>query len=439
METKAIISLSEQFEKFAYEELGATLELGVLLCSLRGYMNLGNHPLTEVERDEVLSRNFHCEMSITRETLWRTLQALAGLAESGHAARPEHAESSSVQSRIERPMGKASDEANGTDDLAAGLRESARVCGLLLEKSHLDFGVWASLSEHLDERIAKSETATRIMAKARSALAGELDAHTFAATAQLAVEDLREDVIKILTGLKRQLGFLHFVERSLKFEGHLKYLIPVFALVHEETLCLLEFIEERTLRIGGADRETAEMLDGTAYALRMELRKAFEHELSGLCVQRQPSHVVARIESANGLLRNSFQQSVVALVQTFDPSVRGEMLFPSFQTRLEQSLKLRGDLWELIRFVRENSKGATLEMRQDILAPFHSFRDGSLLYLMYKDCEPFEKLTDELESAQSVSKLIDVLHRFDAFLETLIGQVNMRAALSGHPFNPKSL
>lgn len=439
METKAIISLSEQFEKFAYEELGATLELGVLLCSLRGYMNLGNHPLTEVERDEILSRNFHCEMSITRETLWRTLQALAGLAESGHAARPEHAESSSVQSRIERPMGKASDEANGTDDLAAGLRESARVCGLLLEKSHLDFGVWASLSEHLDERIAKSETATRIMAKARSALAGELDAHTFAATAQLAVEDLREDVIKILTGLKRQLGFLHFVERSLKFEGHLKYLIPVFALVHEETLCLLEFIEERTLRIGGADRETAEMLDGTAYALRMELRKAFEHELSGLCVQRQPSHVVARIESANGLLRNSFQQSVVALVQTFDPSVRGEMLFPSFQTRLEQSLKLRGDLWELIRFVRENSKGATLEMRQDILAPFHSFRDGSLLYLMYKDCEPFEKLTDELESAQSVSKLIDVLHRFDAFLETLIGQVNMRAALSGHPFNPKSL
>lgn len=431
--------MSEQFEKFAYEELGATLELGVLLCSLRGYMNLGNHPLTEVERDEVLSRNFHCEMSITRETLWRTLQALAGLAESGHAARPEHAESSSVQSRIERPMGKASDEANGTDDLAAGLRESARVCGLLLEKSHLDFGVWASLSEHLDERIAKSETATRIMAKARSALAGELDAHTFAATAQLAVEDLREDVIKILTGLKRQLGFLHFVERSLKFEGHLKYLIPVFALVHEETLCLLEFIEERTLRIGGADRETAEMLDGTAYALRMELRKAFEHELSGLCVQRQPSHVVARIESANGLLRNSFQQSVVALVQTFDPSVRGEMLFPSFQTRLEQSLKLRGDLWELIRFVRENSKGATLEMRQDILAPFHSFRDGSLLYLMYKDCEPFEKLTDELESAQSVSKLIDVLHRFDAFLETLIGQVNMRAALSGHPFNPKSL
>lgn len=434
-----ITDLSDQFEKFTYEELGASLELGVLLCSLRGYMNLVNHPLTEMERDEILSRNFHCEISITRETLWRTLRAMAGLSESQPTKRAANSQIGTNESQDVQRAGESINHTNGADELADGVRESARVCGLLLEKSHIDFDVWASFSQHLDERIAKSETATRIMSKTRSALAGELDEGVFAATAQLAIDDLREDTMRILSELKRQLGFLHFVERSIKTDGHLKYLLPVFALVHEESLSLLEFIEERTLRIGGVDRETAETLDGTAYALRMELRKAFEHELSGLCDQRQPSHVVARIESANGLLRNSFQQSVVALVQTFDPSIRGEMLFPSFQTRLEQSLNLRGDLWELIRFVRERSKGASLESRSDILAPFNAFREGSLLHLMYKDCEPFEKLMEELEMARSASELTDVLHRFDAFLETLIGQVNMRAVLSDHPFNPETL
>jgi hypothetical protein len=31
-----------------------------------------------------------------------------------------------------------------------------------------------------------------------------------------------------------------------------------------------------------------------------------------------------------------------------------------------------------------------------------------------------------------------VLHRFSAYLETLFGQVNMRAVLAAHPFAPPS-
>lgn len=419
--------------------MGMPLDLGVLLCSLRSYMNLSNHALTEIERNQILSRNFHCETSITRETLWRTLHALAGDSGSNVSARtgatgdgPEAI--TSRQTSVES-IGNAR---GGLDELAESLRESARVCGLLLEKSELDFGVWTSLSQHLEDRLVKSEAATRIIAKTRSALAIDPDLRLFIATAQLANEDLREDLLKILSGLKRQLGFLHFVGRSLKTESQQKYLISVFALVHEEALSLLEFIEERTLRIGGVEREIAETIDGTAYALRMDLRKAFEHELSGLCGYRQPAQVVARIESAGGLLRNSYQQSVVALVRTFDSSVRGERLFPSFQTRLEQSLILRSDLWKLIRFVRENSQKANIETRSEIIAHFNAFREGSLLYLMYKDCEPFEKLLDDLDSAQRGRELADVLHRFEAFLETLIGQVNMRAVLSEHPFNPEA-
>ena len=54
---------------------------------------------------------------------------------------------------------------------------------------------------------------------------------------------------------------------------------------------------------------------------------------------------------------------------------------------------------------------------------------------MYKDCEPLERFTEEVEAARSPAELSQTLHRFVAFLETLFGQVNMRAVLSEHPFD----
>jgi hypothetical protein len=51
----------------------------------------------------------------------------------------------------------------------------------------------------------------------------------------------------------------------------------------------------------------------------------------------------------------------------------------------------------------------------------------------------FERFVEDVESALSESELQTVLHRFEAFLETLFGQVNIRAVLSGHPFEPKAL
>ena len=63
------------------------------------------------------------------------------------------------------------------------------------------------------------------------------------------------------------------------------------------------------------------------------------------------SPIYAKVENSHGLLRDAFQQSVVALAQVFDPDLKGDKVFPQFQTKLEQSLAILLHLAE--RYGRE--------------------------------------------------------------------------------------
>jgi hypothetical protein len=58
---------------------------------------------------------------------------------------------------------------------------------------------------------------------------------------------------------------------------------------------------------------------------------------------------------------------------------------------------------------------------------------------MFKDCEPTERFIEEIVQTRRLQSITHVLHRFGAYLETLLGQVNMRGVLANHPFEyPKN-
>ncbi len=65
----------------------------------------------------------------------------------------------------------------------------------------------------------------------------------------------------------------------------------------------------------------------------------------------------------------------------------------------------------------------------------NDFVKGSMRFLMYKDCETVERFVEEILIAQSKNDLVPILHRFGAYIETLLGQVNMRVVLANHPFD----
>ena len=101
---------------------------------------------------------------------------------------------------------------------------------------------------------------------------------------------------------------------------------------------------------------------------------------------------------------------------------------------MDQSLELRGDLFTLLQLVRQAEKERDLYPIARLIERLSAFHSGSLRYLMFKDWEACERFIEEVGAARGAVELSPVLNRFSAYLETLLGQVNMRAVLIDHPF-----
>lgn len=413
-------------------------ELAVWLRALQSFFNAANLPFTEAERSTLGERSFKCETGVARDALVRCLHLLTSLARgdslaalAGEAGVPDEGRAG------EGALGLVSAK-ESLVDLSDVFKDACRLCDALLESTSVGFAAWSSLGSILERELRRSEAAALIQAAGQAARAAELQERLVALAHGLAQDDLGEDVLEIFHAFSRLLALLRFVELSLKSDAQLKRLLPIFTLVHEETRGLLDFIEGRALHVEGLGSGAGEVLDGTAYAVRMEMRKAFEHELTGLCSVRQPPQVFAKVENAAGLLRDCYQQSVLALAQTLDPALDGGALFGSFKTKLDQSLELRRELWGLVRLVRRASAEGGSPPATQVLEALGAFGEGGQRYLMYKDWEVLERFAEEIESARGAGELSRTLHRFEAYLETLFGQVNMRAVLSPHPFDPNA-
>jgi hypothetical protein len=422
------------------EALPPAQELAVWLRALRSFFNEANHPMTDVERAALGERSFKCETGIVRDTLVRSLQLLSTLARNG--GPPGLGEVSGAAPLQEAPPAAATLGLVGAKeslgDLGEVFKDVCRLSDALLESNSVGFAAWSSLGSVLERELGRSEAAGLILAAGHTAAAAELQEQLIGLAHGLTPEDLGEDLLEIFHAFSRLLVLLRFVEVLLKGDTQLKRLLPVFTLVHEETRALLDFIEGRALRVEGVARGASEILDGTAYAVRMELRKAFEHELTGLCSVRQPPQLFAKVENATGLLRDCYQQSVVALAQSFEPGLDGGTLFRSFTTKLEQSLELRRELWKLVMLVARASADGHEPPARQVLEALDAFGEGSQRYLMYKDWDALERFAEEIDSARDAGELSRTLHRFEAYIETLFGQVSMRAVLADRPFDPKS-
>ena len=96
---------------------------------------------------------------------------------------------------------------------------------------------------------------------------------------------------------------------------------------------------------------------------------------------------------------------------------------------------IRTEIWKLLVYVRQFIESGTKEGVAPLIERIALFRDGSLKFLMYKDWDSYEQFLEEIIVARTIDEVNEVPHRFAVFLETLLGQVNMRAVLADHPFD----
>lgn len=413
-----------------------TNELGMWLCSLQSYFNTRNHPLDETERAAILSRDFRPETRIAQIVLLRSARLVHSLLQGETNATSAETEITKASSFVTHSLLFETEEQDASlVRLNALLGDAWAVGQALSGAGAVGFGEWSSFGITLLRELEHSPAATRLVQHARQASHVNLQPALPALAERLTPDVLSANVHAIFSQIGLLLERLRFVEHLLRHDQPLKQTLPIFTLVQAEARDLLRLIETRALPVEGLDTAVFESLDGTAYAIRMELRKTFGHELVGLSTLRQAPALYAKVEAAHGLLRDCFQQSTLALAQVFDQTLDGARLFTAFQTKLEQSLKLRQDLWTLLELVSRAEQERERRPLAPLLERLNAFREGSMRYLMYKDWETFERFVEEVAAARGAVELGPVLHRLNAYLETLFGQVNIRAVLSDHPFD----
>jgi hypothetical protein len=242
------------------------------------------------------------------------------------------------------------------------------------------------------------------------------------------------ELLQVLPRFGRILRTLEIVGQMLRDDEPLKPSLLIFTRVQELCRELIRFINDLLSREPARTGELFSVMDGAAYTASIEMKKVFRQELTGVSAIRPAPSLYARIETAYSLLHDSYEQILAEFARVIDPSVTTAELLPAFNLKFEQSVILRRQLWQVLQAVKSAEKGPQAAAMADLRRQLDIFLAEPITFLFFKDRETLERFCEEVVRATEKQEAVPILHRFGAYLETLFGQVNMRAALANHPF-----
>jgi hypothetical protein len=403
-----------------------TFELGFWLSGLESFLNIRNHSFVDESRTKATSRDWAKEFRLTHSTLLHC-------------------------SRLTFQLGKIlkqQDEAVETsafflkpDELfkfSALLKDAVLLNEAMLRAAPLRFGEWTAWSNALTDKFKRSDAIQKFISAAEKTgedflpeiLRSALDTKPlpFATAADLRL---------VLPRFAKTLKWLAVIEKMLQNDAPLKPTLLIFSRIYEQIREMMNYINNRLLRFSNEDDQLFGILDAASYAASIELRKVYNYELAGLSEIRQSPMIYARIETAFALLNDSFQLTLVNFAQMLEPNIEPFEVFPSLKTKLEQSIVLRRDLWDILQEVKKAEENAEKYPLAKLNEQLTDFCDCGMHFLFYKDRETVERFIEEVLVTTSKIDLVPILHRFGAYLETLFGQINMRVVLAKHPFEYK--
>ncbi len=282
--------------------------------------------------------------------------------------------------------------------------------------------IFQRLLEHQDEQLAAMVKNQALQERLRGEISTALD--------EIDDPTVHEIAETVFSEIVRVFNRLTLIENNLHKLDTLLENLSLLDVLQFEIHNFVDFLENEAMRSPSVDGKLHDVLDGICYGISHDLKRIFERELTGGIRDQSTPIVYGKILHAHGLLTNCFQQSVITLMQVFNPTLDPLQIFDDFEERVRQSLTLCNDLASLMRVCRvaegENTPDALRLVVQDTL----KFRDGSMHYLMYRDWRGYEKLALSLiASIEANHDSRDLLHQFSCYLEVLYGHVKMRAVL----------
>ncbi len=409
-------------------------EIGLWLSGLESFLSVRSHSLAEENRAKAASRDWAKEFRLTHSTLLLCSRLTFQLSKT---LRDKEDSADEIDLDFEVESFTQSFEISNDEihKLSQVLKNAILLNEALLRAAPLKFGEWTAWSGFLHEKLKSVKAFDQLVETAEKQgekfLPEVLQNLLETTPLPLALES---DLRLVLPRFGRILKWLSVIDQMLKQDEPLKPTLLIFSRVHEQIQEMMSYVNNRLRRLPDEEDALFGSLDGAAYTASIELRKVYSHELAGLAEIRQTPLVYAKIETAHALLNDSFQQTLLNFAQLIEPDIEPMKLFPNFQSKLKQSLVLRQNLWQMFQSVKKTEQNPEKPQLENLRRELTDFLNTTLHFLFYKDMETVERFIEEVLVTGDKKDLVPILHRFGAYLETLFGQINMRAILAGHPF-----
>lgn len=253
-------------------------------------------------------------------------------------------------------------------------------------------------------------------------------------------KEIKKPLSIIYLYLFRFIRFMNFIDVTTQRSISLNSSLIILILLRAEINTFRSYIEKATKKIKEPGMEM--LLKSLSYQFSMETRRVYIQELKDIHRKKASAHFRGKIENSHGILKNLTEQSIVQLSQFFKPGITGEQIFESFVTKLEQSLRLREDIFVLHKFVTilEEKAGAPTER----LKIFTSLKNYMLYFesftfrlLRHDDYEEFVLFFNQMKSASQDTikgpgfhKLLERILHFKIYLETTLRHIANRSELN---------
>lgn len=403
--------------KPAVDEDAILVELGIWLSGLVSYLSSAHGPAVSAN-DKRLPADITKELRLVRATLQQcSLMVSKVLSSSGVRA----ARDASVTWNIKY---------GELHDLGSLLRETILLTDAIIDSpklSNVEFLAWEGMVRH---RLASFSTVNKLIRAAEE----EGEKYLPRPLLELSKTDKKlstelAELSLILPRFGVVLKWLSVVGEMLAADLPLKPALLIFARVNEQIFELTNYINSRLETFNDQESEMFSSLDAAAYTASIELKKVYTQELIGLAAMRPTPAIYARIETAHSLLSEGFQQMLGGFARSVDPKNDVFSLFPSFEEKRDRSLVLRDELSSIVALVQAAEQSPEKKPIETMRKALQRFMESSARSLFYKDTETVERFIEEIFATRSNNDLVPILHRFGAYLETLYGQVNLRAVL----------
>ena len=314
--------------------------------------------------------------------------------------------------------------------LAKALRDITLLSEPLLRQKDNSTAEYNALRNVIAERLRDLPAVASLKAAADAAGAKNLPKVLLDLTQTAELDPEQAELALVLPRFAQVLKYLDVVGGMLDRDEPLKPSILIFSRVNEMIFELTTFINNRLERFPDAEADMFASLDAASYTASMELKKVYAQELAGVSELRPAPSIYARTETAYALLHDGFQLILAGFTKIVDPAADLLTVFPEFGVKREQSLVLRRELDGLIKTV-QTAENEPEDRRIDALkGSIREFMLEPAGYLFFKDTETVERFVEEITITRSNKDLVPLLHRFGAYLDTLLGQVSLRAVFA---------